>query len=54
VVRVFHLSVLSTDSELDLELIDYKNKKIESGFIDYYEDNYKLIEICIRYLKSIQ
>ncbi len=54
VVRVFHLSVLSTDSELDMELIDYKDKKIESGFIDYYDDNYKLIEICIRYLKSIK
>lgn len=54
VVRVFHLSVFSTDSELDLELIDYKDRKVESGFVDYYDDNYKLIDICIKYLKSIK
>ncbi|MBP8689466.1 hypothetical protein KBH77_03900 [Patescibacteria group bacterium] len=53
VVRVFHMSVFSTDSELVVELIDYKNKKMESGFIDYYDDNYRLIDICIKYLKSI-
>lgn len=53
VIRVFHMSVFSTDSELDIELIDYKDKKVESGFIDYYDDNYKLIAICIKYLKSI-
>ena len=54
VVRVFHFSVFSTDSELEIELIDSKNKKVERGFVDYYDDNYKLIEICIRYLKSIK
>lgn len=54
VIRVFHMSVFSTDSELDIELIDYKDKKVESGFIDYYDDNYKLIDICIKYLKSIK
>jgi len=54
VIRVCHMSVLSTDSELDLEIKNTETGKIESGFIDYYDDNYKLIEICIRYLKSIK
>lgn len=54
VIEIFHLSLFSTDSELDMQLINYKNQEIEeSGFIDYYDDNYKLIDICIKYLKSI-
>ncbi len=54
VIRVFHMSLLSTDSELDLEIKNTETGKVESGFIDYYDDNYKLIELCIKYLKSIK
>ncbi len=53
VIRVFHMTIFSTDSELDLEIKNTNTGKIERGFIDYYDDNYKLIDICIKYLKSI-
>ncbi len=52
IIKILYLTVFSTESELDIEAI-YKDKKEERGFIDYYDDNYKLIDICIKYLKSI-
>jgi hypothetical protein len=52
-VRTHFFSASSTDSELAVDLLYYSRKEYDNGFIDYYDDNYKLIDICIRYLKTL-
>lgn len=52
-VRTHFFTASSTDSELDVDLINYSNKDYAGGFIDYYDDNYKLLEICIKYLRML-
>jgi len=52
-VRTHFFTAGSTDSELAVDLINYSNENYDGGFIDYYDDNYQLIGICIRYLRSL-
>jgi len=53
IIRPHFTTCLSTDPYIQVDLEKQGEESIKVGRINYYQDNYRLLNICIRYLKCI-